>query len=82
MVKQILKVMEKQVIFMEEEGNMSDSKSRLIIIIITQILGLVVLIKGLVSYPMSSKYLNTGYLILVINLGFIIRLYLNIRKDE
>lgn len=67
---------------MEEEGNMSDSKSRLIIIIITQILGLVVLIKGLVSYPISSKYLNTGYLILVINLGFIIRLYLNIRKDE
>ncbi len=82
MVKQILKVKEKQVIFMEEEGNMSDSKSRLIIIIITQILGLVVLIKGLVSYPISSKYLNTGYLILVINLGFIIRLYLNIRKDE
>lgn len=82
MVKQILKVREKQVIFMEEEGNMSDSKSRLIIIIITQILGLVVLIKGLVSYPMSSKYLNTGYLILVINLGFIIRLYLNIRNDE
>ena len=74
MVKQILKVKEKQVIFMEEEGNMSDSKSRLIIIIITQILGLVVLIKGLVSYPISSKYLNTGYLILVINLGFIIRL--------
>lgn len=82
MVKQILKVKEKQVIFMEEEGNMSDSKSRLIIIIITQILGLVVLIKGLVSYPISSKYLNTGYFILVINLGFIIRLYLNIRKDE
>lgn len=82
MVKQILKVKEKQVIFMEEEVNMSDSKSRLIIIIITQILGLVVLIKGLVSYPISSKYLNTGYLILVINLGFIIRLYLNIRKDE
>ena len=82
MVKQILKVREKQVIFMEEEGNMSDSKSRLIIIIITQILGLVVLIKGLVSYPISSKYLNTGYLILVINLGFIIRLYLNIRNDE
>ena len=82
MVKQILKVKEKQVIFMEEEGNMSDSKSRLIIIIITQILGLVALIKGLVSYPISSKYLNTGYLILVINLGFIIRLYLNIRKDE
>ena len=82
MVKQILKVKEKQVIFMEEEGNMSDSKSRLIIIIITQILGLVVLIKGLVSYPISPKYLNTGYLILVINLGFIIRLYLNIRKDE
>lgn len=82
MVKQILKVKEKQVIFMEEEGNMSDSKSRLIIIIITQILGLVVLIKGLVSYPISSKYLNTGYLILVINLGFIIRLYLNIRNDE
>ena len=82
MVKQIFKVMEKQVIFMEEEGNMSDLKSRLIIIIITQILGLVVLIKGLVSYPISSKYLDTGYLILVINLGFIIRLYLNIRKDE
>lgn len=67
---------------MEEEDNMSDSKIRFIIIIITQILGLVVLIKGLGSYPISSKYLSTGYLILVINLGFIIRLYLNIRKDE